>query len=530
MTLRTRVLLVVAATLALIALMGSQLFLRYAQATEAVQDVVTTLAPSSAAVADLTSDINAMDRRLRIYVSSGEAGYRVLHQSAVQAARRNVAELEQRIGQRPEYAGLVGDIDTGLQEWLSTVGNPALAAMADDAQRRAQRVVDSPRGRAAHAELTADTFRLATELSADQAATLEASRQATQRLARSMALALVLALLLPIAGFVMLHAQVLRPIDRLRRQLRLAATPGDHQAVIEPEGPPELRDLGADAEALRRALVREIDESDAARSALEQEGPVVAAIRHELAPRTDPQPAGVQIAGLLRPAQGVLAGDFWDRIPLGDGRAAVVLCDVSGHGPRAGIVAMRLKTSITLGLISGQDPAQILHRACDQFADEPGRFATVVVLIADPRRGTIEWVNAGHPAPRVVRADGRIDRLGPTGPMVSWLVGAWRAEHARLGRDDICLLFTDGILESRDAEGDELGDDALDERLRAAVLDTTDPDEVVARVLAGVRARAEDLSRDDVTLVALRLDPAPGTVARPSGSAAATGVIPTPRG
>ena len=157
--------------------------------------------------------------------------------------------------------------------------------------------------------------------------------------------------------------------------------------MIVPVGPPELRDLGADAEALRRALVHEIDEATAAREALEQEGPVVEAIRRELAARTDAVPLGVTIAGVLRPAEGVLAGDFWDRIPLTDGRAAAVICDVSGHGPRAGIVAMRLKTSITLGLVAGQDPPQILHRACDAFADEPGRFATAAILIADVEQG-----------------------------------------------------------------------------------------------------------------------------------------------
>jgi serine phosphatase RsbU (regulator of sigma subunit) len=168
---------------------------------------------------------------------------------------------------------------------------------------------------------------------------------------------------------------------------------------------------------------------------------------------------------------------------------------------------MRLKTSITLGLVAGQDPPQILHRACDTFADEPGRFATVVLLVADPRRGTLEWVNAGHPAPRVVRADGTIQRLDPTGPMVSWLVGTWSTRTIPLGPGDVCLAFTDGILESRDPEGQELGDDELDEMLRRAAADGSDPVEVTARVLAEVRARTEDLSRDDLTLVGIRMEP-----------------------
>jgi serine phosphatase RsbU (regulator of sigma subunit)/CHASE3 domain sensor protein len=516
-TLRTRVLLVVAATLALIALIGVQLFLRYAESREAVTEVTATLAPAGEVAADLTSDINAMDRRLRIHVTSGQEGYQRLYRAAVASAQRNLDELEGLVGSRPGYPRLLADLDAALGDWQADVGEPVAVAMAGGDQQAALALLDSSASLAAHNQLTAEAARLSGRLSADERAALVASREATRRLAHTMALALGLALLLPVLGFLALQLQVLGPIERLRGQLRRSATPDQHDAVIVPDGPPELHDLGSDAEALRRALVREIDESDAAREALEQEGPVVAAIRRELAARGDGAPVGVQVAGVLRPAQGVLAGDFWDRLALGDGRAAVIICDVSGHGPRAGIIAMRLKTSITLGLIAGQEPTQILHRACDTFADEPGRFATIVLLVADPRTGELEWVNAGHPSPRIVRGDGSIERLAPTGPMVSWLVGQWRTGSTALDRGDVCLAFTDGILESRDAVGAELGDDALDERLRALVQGDPEPAEVTARVLADVRARADDLGRDDVTLVALRLAPP------------AAGVIPAPR-
>ena len=216
----------------------------------------------------------------------------------------------------------------------------------------------------------------------------------------------------------------------------------------------------------------------------------------------------------MRPAEGVLAGDFWDQVPLGDGRAALMVCDISGHGAGAGIVAMRLKTAIILGLRSGQDLPQILHRACDGFADEPGRFATVVVVVADPRARTLEWVNAGHPAPRVLRAGGTIERLATTGPMVSWLIGTWTLARTTLGPRDVCLVFTDGILESRDGSGEELGDDGFDAQLRAAAAGTEDPAEVTARLLGTVRQRTADIGRDDLTLVALRWAATPGPVAR----------------
>jgi serine phosphatase RsbU (regulator of sigma subunit) len=73
--------------------------------------------------------------------------------------------------------------------------------------------------------------------------------------------------------------------------------------------------------------------------------------------------------------------------------------------------------------------------------------------------------------------------------------------------EDVILAFTDGILESRDPGGDELGDADLDAHLRTAAQQAGDPAEVIAQVLATVRQRADDLGRDDVTLVAMRMDP-----------------------
>ncbi|MGB7981977.1 MAG: SpoIIE family protein phosphatase [Candidatus Nanopelagicales bacterium] len=507
MTLRHRVMAVALAALAIIAVLGAQLVLRYADTQRSLAEVVDTLAPAGTAVADLNEDINNMERRLRIYVSSDAKGMNLLYQAAVQSAQANVAELGSLLSDREPASTLLGEVDGALQTWLLAVGGPVTAAMADGEVGTAQAILDSSESQSAYVELTGETYRLSAVLSSESSTALSATESAARRLAWSLGIALIVLFLLPLATYVAIRRHVLRPVSELRSQLRAAATPGGQDAVILPSGPPELRDLGVDAEALRRALVHEIDQAHAARTALEQEGPVVDAIRRELTARADGHPLGVRIEGVLRPAEGVLAGDFWDRIPLTDGRAAVIVCDVSGHGPRAGIVAMRLKTSITLGLVAGLDPPQILHRACDAFADEPGRFATVVVLIADTATSTVHWVNAGHPAPRLVRSDGAIERLGPTGPMISWLGGAWAMRSAPMRPEDVVLAFTDGILESRDLAGEELGDEELDTHLRTAAGYAGDPSAVVAQVLATVRGRAADLGRDDVTLVALQMDP-----------------------
>lgn len=507
MTLRHRVIAVALAAVAIICVLAAQLVLRYADTQRSMSEVVDTLVPASTAVAELNADINNMDRRLRIYVSSQSIGMGLLYEAAVLSAEENLGELHSLLADREPASSLVADVEADLAAWQATVGVPVTSAMDDDEQAAAQAILDSADSQSTYVQLAADTFRLSSLLTEQQNAALDDLAGAVSRLAWTLGAALVILLLLPLAGYIAVRRHVLAPIGSLRAQLREAATPGRHEAVIVPVGPPELRDLGADAEALRRALLHEIDQATAAREALEQEGPVVDAIRRELTARTSLNPPGVVISGILRPARGVLAGDFWDCVQMADGRTAAVICDVSGHGPHAGIVAMRLKTSITLGLVGGQDPPQILHRACAPMLEDPGRFATAVILVADVGTGRLEWVNAGHPAPRIIRANGTLVRLEPTGPMVSWLAGSWSVGAIALSPADVVLALTDGILESRDRDGAELGDEELDAMLRTIAAHVHAPDEVIAQVLATVRERALDLGRDDVTLVALRLDP-----------------------
>lgn len=512
MTLRARMLAAMGGSVVVILVLGAQLVFQYMQTSSTLEAIVSRFAPARTAVVDLNQDIDNMERRLRLYVESGTNGYRVLEEAAVKSAQANMDSLREVLGDRPLFSGPISEMDESLNAWLESVRIPALAAMDSDDPKGAQEIIDSQQAQVTYSDLTAASYRLGTFLTNEVNRVLAEGAHDAQQLAWALAAAIAVALLIPLVSYLVLRHSVLAPIARLRTQMRAAAAAGQHDTVIEPGGPPELRDLGADAEALRRALVHEIDRANAAREALEQESPVVDAIRRELEARTDPQSIGVLVAGVLRPAEGMLAGDFWDRIPLADGRTAAIICDVSGHGPRAGIVAMRLKTAVTLGLISGQDVPQVLHRASDTFADEPGRFATMVVLTADPASGELTWVNAGHPAPRVVRVGGGIEHLEPTGPMVSWLGGAWTTGSTRMGPGDICLAFTDGILESRDSSGAELGDAELDQRLRIAAEGTSEPQEVIAHALAGVRHRANDLGRDDVTMVALRLDPTEGSL------------------
>ena len=326
--------------------------------------------------------------------------------------------------------------------------------------------------------------------------------------ARRMALALLVAgtvlFALVVGAFVLIRRWVLHPLDELSDQLREVAREGHREQVIVPTGPPELRAVGSDAEAMRRALLAESDAARAAGEGLAQESPVVAAIRAELATDPDPLAARLEVHGRVEAAHGVLAGDWWGVLPLDDERTALLLLDVAGHGELAGLVLQRLRSVMTVALRSGVDAGTALTRGATSFTDAAdGRFATALVTVLDPVAGTMEWANAGHPAgwlmPGGVTADRT--RLEPTGPLLSALGGTWSARSIPLGVGDVLLAWSDGLVEARDADR-ELSEDDLARVVDAAA--TTQPRELVARVVAELREAAPEWRRDDVTLVAVR--------------------------
>jgi sigma-B regulation protein RsbU (phosphoserine phosphatase) len=358
--------------------------------------------------------------------------------------------------------------------------------------------------RLAYVDVAASTKAVQNATVDQRDAAIDGLAGVARRMAVALTVAGVAALALVGSAFVLLRRWVLAPLDDLRRQLRSVARLGHTDVVIVPTGPPELRAVGTDAESMRRALVAEADAARAADEGLEQEGPVVAAIRADLATVDDPIAVGLEVHGRVEAAHGVLAGDWWGVLPLEDGRTALLLVDVAGHGELAGLVLQRLRSVMTVALRSGFDPGTAMTRGAVSFTDAAdGRFATALVAVVDPGAGTLSWANAGHPAGWLLPA-GACDRrtpLAPTGPLLSSLGGSWTTETAAFTTGDVMLVWSDGLVEARDAAR-EMSDEDLAQIVSG--ISTREPRELVARVLADVRAQSPDWRRDDVTLVALR--------------------------
>ena len=356
---------------------------------------------------------------------------------------------------------------------------------------------------------------VSTATKAVQNATLDQRDAAIDGLAgvaRRMALSLVVAgaaaLVAVGASVVLMRRWVLDPLDALREQLRDISRDGHRERVIVPSGPPELRAVGQDAESMRRALLAEADAARAADEGLAQEGPVVSAIRADLATVSDPIAVGLEVHGRVEAAHGVLAGDWCgrapprrrpDRAPPHRRRRAR---RARGAGPAAAALG-----HVGARCVRASTPARPSRVAPCSFTDAAdGRFATALVAVVDPRAATVSWANAGHPSGWLL-PQGDCDRrttLEATGPLLSALGGAWTTRTAGFAPDDVVLAWSDGLVEARETDRETTDEDLA--RIVSGI-GTREPGELVARVLAELRGQSPEWRRDDVTLVALRRVP-----------------------
>ena len=226
----------------------------------------------------------------------------------------------------------------------------------------------------------------------------------------------------------------------------------------------------------------------------------VAALERALLPALPDRLGAVAISVAYRSSDGPAAGgDFYDGFELPGGRAAVIVGDISGHGPDAlegtNSVRGQLHALLETGMTPRAAIAMVGERAPVQLA---GRFSTVVVAVHDPADSTLTFATAGH-APPVVAGPGAEELLsaGASPPIGVELRTGLRETTVTLPPGTTCCFYTDGIVEAKNGEG-MIGRGRLEE-----LVSELDPDEQADVLLERVIAEAHDAS-DDMTLCLIR--------------------------
>ena len=228
-----------------------------------------------------------------------------------------------------------------------------------------------------------------------------------------------------------------------------------------------------------------------------------------------PDTATVRLAARYLPAHhgDLVGGDWYDAIPLPDGRLALVIGDVSGHNLTAAAAMSELRSMLRGILIDrAEAPAAVLERL-DHANHALGAHTIATVLLAYLERAadgshTLSWSNAGHPPPSVLSADGKATALTGTDPLLGARHRLPRTtHHYRLPPGAGLLLHTDGLVETRDGPIDE-GFDRLHQLL--AGWPATDPDALADLLVSHADARTRE---DDVALIVASTVPADTTAA-----------------
>jgi sigma-B regulation protein RsbU (phosphoserine phosphatase) len=249
--------------------------------------------------------------------------------------------------------------------------------------------------------------------------------------------------------------------------------------------------------------VRRIAERERQRVELETARNIQSAILPDLPPRLQ----GIDIAHVYLPASEV-GGDFYDALALNDGRLAVAVGDVAGHGVSSGLVMSMAKSALAVQVAFDPEVAAVfatLNRVVFQSARRR-LLATLCYALIDPRRGEMLYASAGHLFPYRLGADGRVEPLEsiayPLGVRVDLDI---TVRNTRLAPGDTVVLLSDGVVEARPEGSDEVfGFERLERSLERQAGQS--PEALRDGLLDELRRFTGDAPReDDLTLLVLRL-------------------------
>jgi serine phosphatase RsbU (regulator of sigma subunit) len=214
---------------------------------------------------------------------------------------------------------------------------------------------------------------------------------------------------------------------------------------------------------------------------------------------------GLEVNGQTKPANTV-GGDFYDLLPMPDGRVLVALGDVAGKGsPAALLMALLLailRTLVDLGL----DLATLMARLNGQVVRHApsSRFITLFLGLYDPAQGVLTWSNAGQNPPIIRRKDGRLERLTATGVALGMFDGtSYEVQTTRFDAGDLLVMYSDGITEAETPAGTPFDESGL-EGVIAAWANASAP-ELTAAVLRAVERHVGDgRFADDLTVLVVK--------------------------
>nr|WP_315463346.1 SpoIIE family protein phosphatase [uncultured Rhodoferax sp.] len=234
--------------------------------------------------------------------------------------------------------------------------------------------------------------------------------------------------------------------------------------VIHEQNESRQRELETLVRARTQELAEKNEQLQTVNVRVQEEINLARNVQLAILPQSFPQEASWSVYACMHPAR-ELGGDFYDCFALPKGRYGILVADVSGKGVGAAFfMAVSRTVLLNLALTNGS-PSEVLAQANELLCERNPMelFVTVCYGVYDPLDGSLVYASAGHHAPVVRKADGRVLEL-PTANDVALAVMpgmAYQDQWTRLDAGDRLLLYTDGVTEAFSPEGEEYGQQRL---------------------------------------------------------------------
>jgi len=235
------------------------------------------------------------------------------------------------------------------------------------------------------------------------------------------------------------------------------------------------------------------------RKEMSREAQEARTIQQALLPKASPYIPGFAVSAFSISA-GAVGGDWYDFIPMGEGRWALVLADVAGKGTAAALLMSATRGMLRSLAETSCTPSEVLTKLNRLLVEDfpAGRFVTMVYAVLDPARRKLLFASAGHLQPLLITGDTARFVETEKGIPLGIGPGDYSQLEVDLPQDARLVLYSDGITEAENGDKEEYGA----ERLQSHVLR---PDASAESILADVRSFANGTGlRDDATVIFVR--------------------------
>jgi sigma-B regulation protein RsbU (phosphoserine phosphatase) len=242
------------------------------------------------------------------------------------------------------------------------------------------------------------------------------------------------------------------------------------------------------------------------RDQLLQDVELAAQVQRMFLPSHRPAIPGLEIAGMMQPARGV-SGDYFDYMPVNDHTLQLVIADVAGKGVPAALLMAATAAAVQLETREKRDMLEVVNRLNASLYSLSGsnRYVTLLLADIDTRKQSLSYVNCGHNPALLYRTESHavVTMNSSCVPIGMFDSLSCAMNPVTLAAGDVLVLYTDGVIEAEDSQGEEFGMERLSSLIQRDHMLSSD--ELINHILESITDFSRNVGfEDDVTILVVK--------------------------